>query len=63
MYNSNFKVVEKVDKFEIENSYELACKYVEWIGNPYVTTAFEWVTKEDWIDKCNIYMESDHKTS
>lgn len=53
----------KVDKIEIENSYELACKYVEWIGNPYVTTAFEWVTKEDWIDKCKIYMESDHKTS
>ncbi len=52
----------KVTKIEIENSYEIACKYIEYINKPYVTIAFEWVTKEDWIDKCKIYMESEHKT-
>ena len=40
----------------------MACKYIEWIDKPYVTTAFEWVTEEEWIDKCNIYMQSEHKT-
>ena len=48
----------KVDRIEIENSFELACKYIEWINNPYVTTAFEWVTQEEWNKKSQKYMES-----
>lgn len=48
----------KVDRIEIENSFELACKYIEWINNPYVATAFEWVTQEEWNKKSQKYMES-----
>ena len=48
----------KVEEIEIENSYELACKYIEWINQPYVTRAFEWVTKEDWNKKSRQYIES-----
>ena len=48
----------KVEEVEIENSFELASKYVEWINLPYVTTGFEWVTKEDWITKSKKYIES-----
>ena len=47
----------KVEEIEIENSFELASKYVEWINLPYVTTGFEWVTKEDWITKSKKYIE------
>ena len=55
---SEFCDFTKVDKIDLENSYELACKYVEWIGNSYVTTAFEWVTKEEWNEKSKEYIES-----
>ena len=48
----------KVDKVEIEDSFEMACKYIEWINLPYVTIAFEWVTKEDWDKKSRQYIES-----
>ena len=48
----------KVDRIEIEKSFELACKYIEWINHPYVTTAFEWVTQEEWNKKSKKYMES-----
>ena len=48
----------KVEEIEIENSFELACKYIEWINLPYVTTAFEWVAKEEWIVKSQRYIES-----
>ncbi len=48
----------KVEEIEIENSFELASKYVEWINLPYVTIAFEWVTKEDWDKKSRQYIES-----
>ena len=36
----------------------MAYKYIEWINQPYVTTAFEWVTKEDWDKKSRKYIES-----
>ena len=48
----------KVEKIEMENSFELASKYISWINNPYVTPAFEWVTKEEWNEKTRKYMES-----
>lgn len=48
----------KVDKVEIEDSFEMACKYIKWINQPYVTIAFEWVTKEDWDKKSRQYIES-----
>lgn len=48
----------KVDKVEIEDSFEMACKYIKWINQPYVTIAFEWVTKEEWDKKSMQYIES-----
>lgn len=33
----------KVDEIEVINSYELACKYVDWVNNLHVKTAFAWV--------------------
>ena len=30
----------KVDEIEVKNSYELACKYVDWVNNLHVKTAF-----------------------
>ena len=48
----------KVDKVEIENSFELACKYIDWINQPYVTAAFKWVTKEEWNEKSRQYIET-----
>ena len=48
----------KVDKIELENSFELACKYIDWINQPYVTIAFEWVSKEEWNEKSKQYIES-----
>ncbi len=48
----------KVDNVEIENSFEMALKYIDWINQPYVTTAFEWVTKEEWNEKSKEYIES-----
>lgn len=48
----------KVEEIEIENSFELAGKYIEWINLLYVTTGFEWVAKEEWIAKSKKYIES-----
>ena len=46
------------DKIEIDNSFELACKYIEWIYQPYVTSAFEWITEEEWDENTKNYLES-----
>ena len=48
----------EVKKIEIDNSFELACKYIEWINQPYVTSAFEWITEEEWDENTKNYLES-----
>ena len=48
----------KEDKIEIENSFEVACRYIEWINQPYVIEAFEWITKDEWEENTKKYLES-----
>lgn len=53
----------KTDRLDVEDSYEVARKYIEWINNPCAKKGFEWVTKEDWINKCEKYLASEHKSN
>ena len=52
----------KIDRIEIENSFKLACKYIDWLNNPFVTTAFEWVTQEEWIKKSQKFVNDRSST-
>ena len=36
----------------------MACRYIEWINQPYVIEAFEWITKDEWEENTKKYLES-----
>ena len=57
------KVLIVLNSFLISISCSTFCahSYIlapEWINQPYVTIAFEWVTKEDWDKKSRQYIEA-----
>ena len=49
------------EEISIDNSFSIACKYVESLGLQAVTDAFACVREDDWKARCVKYMSSSHK--
>ncbi|RIY18236.1 hypothetical protein CJI57_00305, partial [Bifidobacteriaceae bacterium WP012] len=49
------------EEISIDNSFSIACKYVESLDLHAVTDAFACVSENDWKAMCVKYMSSNHK--
>ena len=55
-------VYDKYEKFlsgrdvTLENSYQIACEYIGYLGEEYISDAFSWVEKDKWNEKCKKYL-------
>ncbi len=46
----------------VENSYDKALSYINYLHNDIITKAFESVSKEEWIKSTLDYLAHDHKS-
>ena len=44
----------------IDNSYQIACEYVDCIGIESVKEAFSWIDDGTWMKKCRKYLETEY---
>ena len=43
-------------KIKLENSFDLANKYINSLKQPYITEAFSWISKEEWLESCKEFL-------
>lgn len=59
IYNYFCDVIQ--ENITIENSYDLAVKYIEALGKKDISEAFYRISKDDWISSVNAYLSAPHK--
>ncbi len=58
------KFCEKVDgNITVENSYNIASKYIAELGNEAVSSAFLTIEENEWIECVKDFLSSEHKGS